>query len=173
MLTFCKCYILCIVIHSEYCLECILSVIEFIRFKQRILRVMKGTGGLLAAHNEEEIESMERKVGKTLILPSKCPESAIVNEGHVFKKIARRLYMRYIRTGSEFEINLRYSDRRMYSRLMENETAWLKETVYDSNYKLFELFDSCITEMCTLLVAAFSRYKKSHEYQVLKRYIDK
>merc|ERR1719384_1057879 len=116
---------------------------------------------------------MQQSLSKSLVLPPKCPQSAIVNEGHVFKKIARRLYEKYIRTGSEFEINLRYADRKMYQKLMENETAWLKETAFDSNIKLFELFDVCISEMCTLLVAAFARYKKSHEYKVLKRYTEK
>lgn len=128
----------------------------------------------MTSHNVDEIDRMEQSVSMQLVLPPKCPESAIVHSDHdSYKKIARKLYLRYIRTGSEFEINLRYSDRKKYKELMESETDWLKETVYDSNTKLFELFDGCISEMCTLLIAAFMRYKKSHEYQVLKRYTDK
>merc|ERR1712173_543452 len=120
--------------------------------------------------NHEEIkQEMIQEMERFIILPPNCPSSAIVHSDHDnHKKIARQLYLKYIQSGSEFEINLRWSDRKRYSKLMENEISWLLEKKYVSNPQLFELFDVCISEMCGLLIAAFSRYKQSPEYLLLK-----
>ena len=121
----------------------------------------------------DEIEEIQNEMERYIVLPPNCPQSAIVYRGHAsWKKVARELYLKYIRAGAEFEINLRWSDRKRYSKLMENEGSWLKERNFDSNTKLFELFDTCISEMCGLLIAAFSRYKQSDEYIVLDKYED-
>lgn len=160
--------------HLEHCLECILSVIEFIQFKQRIFGAIKAAKGDQLTEDEvDEFREMEAEMERYVVLPPNCPQSAIVHSDHdCYKKMARDLYIKYIRTESEFEINLRYGDRKRYSKLMENATSWLKERKHDSNMKLFELFDVCITEMCGLLIAAFSRYKQSNEYIVLRKYDD-
>eukprot|EP01083_Nonionella_stella_P170339 579477_1 len=151
---------------SEHCLECILSVIEFIQFKDKLFKqIMSETDDLV------NIEEMEEEHDQFLIIPESCPLSVIVhNDNMSHKAIARALYLKYIKVGSPFEINISYAKRKTYSRLMESQTAWNNETKYNSNEALLSLFDVCIKEMCKLLTAAFSRYKQCNQYKILKRH---
>ena len=152
---------------NEHCLECILSVIEFIQFKKKIYDYCK-----------ENNQDLDDEYNKYLILPSNCPQSIIVypNDENIinefsnkyYKLIAYKLYNKYIKVGSKFEINLAYQDRKKYLRLMDNYGEWILELKYSSNIKLFNLFDLCIKEMCCLLLSSFIRFKKSNQYQILR-----
>ena len=153
-----------------------MSVIEFIQFKTKLYDVIKDDNSYEC--NQTLANEIEDERDKYLILPPNCPQSIIVypNDENIaeeltnkyHKLIARNLYLKYIKVDSKFEINLAYSDRKMYSRLMENNNNWLKNKKFSSDIELYTLFDGCIMEMCGLLTAAFSRFKQSNQYQILR-----
>ena len=131
-------------------------MIEFIQFKAKLYDAITEENSYECNHTfGNEIED-ERD--KYLILPSNCPQSIIVypndediaedlrNQYH--KIIARNLYLKYIKVDSKFEINLAYSDRKKYFRLMENSQQWLRNTEYSSDinciHYLIRVLEKCV-----------------------------
>merc|ERR1712113_1115634 len=101
---------------GEHCLECVLSLVEMVQFKTMIYAQMAQT-----QNAECEDLDLEAEMAKCLVLPPSCPQSGIVRDVSLSAKMkARELFLKYVRSGSEFEVNLRFKDRRRYSRLMEN-----------------------------------------------------
>ena len=144
---------------KEYCLECVLSVIEFVQFKTKIYQNL----------DEEQKEKCDTEnMGKMDILPESCPQSDIVygrDDDDNFRLMARDLYLKYIKIGSEWEINISYSARNKYIRLMDNDDKWLVEmNEYNDLVMLYELFDGCIMEMISLMKSAFSRFKHEDKF---------
>ena len=171
---------------NEHCLECVLSVIEFIQFKKRLFAVINepndggGDGDNDNEAEEEENTNLNDKQGdeeedvteRFLILPETCPVSEIIHGGNMdnFKTMARELYLRYIKTGSEWEINISYMQRLKYERLMDDDNVWLNDNKdYDDLYKLYVLYDYCIQEMVSLLRSAFSRFKQDDKFLLLQK----
>ena len=148
---------------NEHCLECVLSVIEFIQFKQKIYHKIK----------EDEVYKDDKHVQNMEwlnILPDTCPQSDIVYGNDNFKLSARNLYVKYIRNESEWEINISATSRKKYILLMENGDKWLNELdEYDDLLKLYELFDLCIIEMIFLMKSAFSRFKNDDKFLLLQK----
>ena len=147
---------------NEYCLECVLSVIEFVQFKQKIYENL----------DEEQKEKCNTEnMEKMDILPQSCPQSDIVfgRNGDNFKLISRDLFVKYIEIGSEWEINISYSARNKYIHLMDDEDIWLNEmNEYNDLMILYELFDECIMEMISLMKSAFSRFKQEDKFLLLQ-----
>eukprot|EP01083_Nonionella_stella_P172208 590232_1 len=153
---------------SEYCAECLLCIIEFIQFKEKIATDHK--------HNEFKSNA---NVSTVLALPAVCPKSAIVyqldDSGHAseYKRVALRLYQKYIRIGAEWEINIDYQNRNRYKKMFGNEETWNSTDEYDAIdglLKLYTLFDPCIDSMMSLMSSAFNRFKNSKQYQLLLSY---
>ena len=135
---------------SEYCAECLLSIVEFIQFRNRIKNDF-----------EKEIEFKEDEEIK-IELYSGMVKSKIVYDGDDYKEIALQLYRKYIRVGSEWEININYRERNRYKQLFEVDGISL-----DDKQKLYTLFDSCIKQMLGLLSGVFTRFKNSDQYKLI------
>lgn len=138
---------------SEYCGECMLSIIEFIQFKDRI-------GQNLADEVLDELRNEEVMV----VLHDKMVKSKLVYDGGDYSKIAYNLYKKYIRVGAEWEININYRDRNKYVSSFE------EAYITSDKKELYVVFDVCIKQMFSLLIGAFSRFKNSTKYQVIQRH---
>ena len=72
-------------------------------------------------------------------------ESQIVHDGdNGYKAVANELYRKYIRVGSEWEINIDYGNRNWYRALFENDK------LMDNTQELYSIFDPCIDIMIGL-----------------------
>ena len=147
----------------EHCHECVLSLIEIIQYKQEIYKKISSQG------RSDEVVTDCQMEDDTFTLPIKCPKSDIVfNPKLNFKGIARALYVKYIKVGSDWEINLSYHTRRRYYGIFDNEEKWNANEDYDDIVKLFDVFEKCITEMTSIIRAAFQRFKKSDTFLLLQ-----
>merc|ERR1719242_2614211 len=91
-------------------------------------------------------KSMRRQLTKHfLAIPSECPRSAMVyGEGSKHWKLtATKLYLKYIKEGARYEINLEWTARRNLANLIENN-RWLSNEDYDDPLKLYTLFDEAL-----------------------------
>ena len=113
-------------------------------------------------------ESMEIMIK----LPSTCPQSFIVygdedpNYISNYKYMAKYLYKRYIRVGSELEINIDYLTRIKYKKKFEPNDNELS----NDKQELFVLFDPCIDRMMALITASWTRFTDSKEYKMINSY---
>ena len=145
-------------------------MIEFIQFKKKLYDIIiqnEEEDNEKKEDNDDMIEDINKKFLK---LPESCPKSTIVYNNKNNKSIARSLYLKYIMTGSEWEINISYTQRKRYEYLMNNENIWSNECPqYNNNKALYGLFDGCISEMTSLIQSAFTRFKKTEKFLLLKK----
>lgn len=85
------------------------------------------------------------------------------------KQKARQLYIKYIKTSSEYEINISYELRLSYRNLLENENQWLENKEYNDMVKLRDMFDDCCVIMKRLITHSFTRFKQSKLFDKVKQ----
>jgi len=133
---------------KEYCTECLLSVTEMAQFQNKIIEENKNT--LFDA--------------PFFKIPADCPRAFIVwgERGQSMPLVmsADLLYRKYIKEGSDFEINLRYVTRKRYREQFERDDP------NDNVQHLYHIFDECIAEMMQLLKPAFQRFIQTEQYKV-------
>ena len=123
------------------------------------------------------------------------PNNPCKSDYLLIKYIAMNLYLKYIQTGSEYEINISSHLRREFTRLIEDkENSWLP---FDPNendqcgqrFKMYqpqnvqenviifelneviELFDHCNKVNLRLMGGAFARFRVTHEFQRLTKFM--
>ena len=106
---------------SEYCAECLLSIVEFTQYENEI---------------KDEFKDIDFKDDDDIIieLPQKMVKSKIVYDGDDYKVMAMNLYTKYIPMAAELEININYTDRNKYLQLFEGEN-----NITDDKQELFIL----------------------------------
>merc|ERR1711902_199515 len=98
----------------------------------------------------------------TVELAECIPKSSIVfNQTEDFERKASRLYRKYIRIGSEFEININYSLRK---QLMDRFDTQSNSNSNEQRDELHSVFDKCCKEMTKLLRFSLTRFKTKPEY---------
>lgn len=141
-------------------MEILLSFIEFTQFQQYLLDNMD-------VLDDDEINNI-----KLFKFPSNIPMSSIINENNMkqsdiemdgntllreCKIKAHKLYNKYIKINSEFEINISSSERDNLSNVLDDLNNLLK---LNMNLRdLFLLFNSSKDEMYTLQTYSFCRYQ--------------
>ena len=133
----------------EYCSEALLSVIEFIQFKDRI--------------RMENADRFEDHGMVQIILPDSVPDSAIVHgeRGLDYKSMAMELVDKYISVGSDFQINISHDVREGYTQDAIDGLDIVE---------LERLFDPAIHHMIGLIRAAFRRFIKSDTFALIACY---
>ena len=138
---------------SEYCAECLLAIVEFTQFKQKIVD----------ENPEIEFENDALELYGSLIKSSIVYRKTDLSDTINFESVGDALYNKYIRVGSEWEINIDYGNRCRYRDLFENGID-----TFDAQ-ELYTLFDPCIDTMVSLIIPAFTRFKNGKKYQMIKR----
>ena len=127
------------------------------------------------------------------ILNNKIPEP-LRKETELMMR-AYNLYIRYMRQGSAYEINIGYTDKKYIRNVLDNFDQWLNfrrlygpgssvkthDNAYLSNeldkndpdfmYKfMFKLFDKPKYEMYKLLLSAYQRFTQTPDYDRLNNF---
>ena len=172
-------------LNEEFSLECLLSLIEIIQFKQVIMQYIKDKD------NDNDIDFSHIKY---IDFPSFVPKSEIVSShisnfnGDRWKEIKYRAYLLYIKYienshESEYQINISYELRSRFDNLMQTKNVWMDEWVEDTEssseileqqeehkedieykmraYDLLNMFNSVSVDMIQLLEYSLNRYKNN------------
>lgn len=147
---------------KEFCMEGLLALIEFTQFKMNLFT--------------ECDDINEGTIGDLLVFPLSVPRSDIVfgsekecgdeetaseeDKLRKFKIMARRLYVKYIKIGSEFQLNVSYMTRGTLDHLMASNSRWLSEDSKIKSVKdLVKIFDISINEITVLLDGRRHRFE--------------
>ena len=79
---------------------------------------------------------------------------------------AFKIYQKYIKIGSEFELNLHYAQRHHLMELMDDYQSWLARDV--TNNELLLLFEDIKQELIKLLRFSWSRLKTTKQIQLIQ-----
>jgi len=128
----------------EFCIECLLSVIEMQQWKQHLIDAL----------------GIER-FGQIVGLAPGAPRSELVYKDkdpdlRSFKKMAFEIYRRYIMEGSEFEINISYKLRKELARQLADYDKWMESTIAAD--ELSWIFDDCLAQNIKLLKQSKERF---------------
>ena len=145
-------------LNQEFSLECLLSFIELTQFKQHFNMIYFGKNdGKVYTFGDLELKSdiVYDTIGS---FDNKSKEEIILD----FKKIARLLYLKYIKEWCELEVNVSGRTRRELYEMMEEEQAWMdnKDMTADRMPCVFE--DVC-REMFKLMGHSFKRLRHSQK----------
>ena len=168
---------------QEFSIECILSLIEFMQFKQLIF----------------ESRQVKPKSIRDFVItfPTSIPKSSIVyNTEETLRWKAEKLFVKYVEIGAEYEINVSSEVRNKLNNMFQSRTspnlflpmsseknplpnlirvisrgtspnlAEGNQTI--SNDKMYTVFDECIMEMIKLLDYSLSRFKAKPQSQKIK-----
>eukprot|EP01083_Nonionella_stella_P187300 687892_1 len=143
---------------NEFSMELLLSLVEFIQFKQLIHEQIKGTSTDLAedVHRFSDIEL------------AKCiPQSSIVHDPDYELEVkAFKLYRKYVAVSSEWEINVHSAVRQqlMHRFDVTYHAKSKDESIEWTPTALYIVFDDCSQEMMKLLRYSLTRFKTKPEY---------
>lgn len=117
----------------------------------------------------------DNTVHTKLSIPSQLPKSAILMNNNNLLDQMKSLYFKYIKSGSDHEINLSYTLRNSISQFWEKEITKLQEIkIKQQHYKLFNIFDEAGIEIFLLMSQSFQRFVKSDQIHdiLLKNLLD-
>ena len=151
-----------------FSIECLLSYVEFVQFKQymrrRIYSKMKDADEESPSPGPNE----RRETDLDVVFPASVPHSEIVynDDGDVSVKAKiYKFYLKYIQNHSEFEINILDSTRTKMGNMLKDYNAWMSTDYFDE-IGLFHFYDGCIDEMRILLISSYKRFKEIHEEEL-------
>lgn len=85
-----------------------------------------------------------------------------------YKEIAYAIFDKYIRSGSEYEINVSYQVRMKYMHLMSNKSDWINKMDDMDENELCRLFEDCYDEMIRLMSQSYSRFKLTEQFEKVR-----
>ena len=91
-------------------------------------------------------------------------ESILILNG---KKIAYKIYKKYVKVGADYEINIQSRTRKRLMTQIDNYFAWINDKNVDI-VSLFYLFEQCFKEMIALLNGCLTRFRVSPAYKKFK-----
>ena len=175
----------------EFSAEVIISFIEFQQYQVFMMGIHEFSGELGTVqddfHSEYKIYELNKEVPLSWIvynsqdryvvndkllkeLSSKLNENGQRSRNYMVqlltvKNIAYKLYMKYVKTGSEFEVNISAMARDQFEEMMDNYIEWimLDQSIMD----LLDLFQEIKLEMLMLLGFSYGRFIKSEEFELL------
>ena len=139
-------------------MENLLAYIEFTQFQQSVMNDF-----------DEDLNDMHALID----LPDNIPTSQILlNSDGDFKTKAYDMYCKYIRIGSQYEINISGEDRNEIANVLDNKQALMMNKDERLKKQIFELFDESRMTMRYLMLSSFERFKREKQYdQVMQNLI--
>merc|ERR1712130_332655 len=135
--------------------EIALSFIEFIQFKQCLLKDFNTNTNTIESN--DELLAYDNKFIELSYLT--LPKSTIVyknrpgmNQYDRHRAIAHELYEKYLKIGSEYELNINHCPRIKYRELDDNN--W-----QINNYELIKVFNSTIITQRKYMAISFGNYE--------------
>ena len=87
-----------------------------------------------------------------------------------YRAISYQLWVKYVRVGAEFEINIDYSTRKRFAKMMGNKERWMENDSFNEK-ELFVLFRPCIQRMFTFLSNSFTRFKDKPDFDRIEAFL--
>lgn len=150
---------------KEYSMEVLLAYIEFNQFQRYIAEQMNRNeiptdiDFIKFPANIPQSEIIEGKKDEiVMIIDTDGDEDRFISRAKIK---AHKLYVKYIKSGSEFEINISSSERNNLSNLLNNLAVLLACNV--NLRDLIFLFDECKEQMKLLLSFSLSRFKDMND----------
>eukprot|EP01083_Nonionella_stella_P188681 696023_1 len=138
---------------KEFNIECFISLVEFQRFQEYVMAVF-----------EVSVEEVKTSITFYELCSSIPQYTTIVNREEQetetivsAKRIAHKLFLKYIETGSAYEINISYRHRLTLEAMMCNYDAWMVMEVAPKD--LISLFQQSKEEIFRYLEFSFSRFR--------------
>ena len=155
-------------------MECLLAYIELTQFQQYIIAQNK---------DNDKIQEETLKKLKMIIFPSSIPMSKIVgeditlfkfnnlkNHAYEYKLKAHKLFNKYIKIGSEFEINLSYQQRNSWMGMMSTTSnLWSFMHIKVDLNELLLLIEQCKLTMTKLLDHSLTRFKTYAKFEEVEQ----
>ena len=152
---------------KEYSMEILLSFIEFNQFQKYIRTQMERNG--IEIPDGIELSEFPANVPKSQIVEGTADDIVMIidsNKDDTFidnaKIKAHQLYQKYVKPGSEFEINISFQERNKLSNLLDKLDVLLSCNVNLTD--LLSLFEECKGEMKLLLQWSLTRFKNEGEF---------
>ena len=148
---------------GEMCMESLLALIEFTQFKQYLVESF-----------ELDPEDKDCDIGEEIYaqFPDCVPKSDIVYTNDIehemedksklvvsFRKKAYGLYYKYVKVGSEFEINISYRMRMTLDSLMKDYEKWMSDDNYINEMDMVKMWDDPMTALIKLLNSSKHRFR--------------
>eukprot|EP01084_Bolivina_argentea_P230258 388434_1 len=167
---------------SEFCLENMVSLTEFLQFKLYIHRkcahseldknlyywlsmlpldslprseIVYANEAVQNVHSDDEKHCHDTQ--DTVNVADMIMNDAELSRQCKFK--AYDLWAKYVRTGSEYEVNISSAMRSKYRGLSGNKQQWLDNEEYNDLIQLRDMFDDCCTVTRRLMAHSFQRFK--------------
>eukprot|EP01083_Nonionella_stella_P070965 190263_1 len=143
---------------NEFSMELLLSLVEFIQFKQLIHEQMQDTS---TEQPNAHLQFSDIELAKCI------PQSSIVHDPEDELEVkALKIYNKYVAVGSEWEINVHSAVRQqlMHRFDVTYHAKSKDESIEWTPPALYIVFDDCSQEMMKLLRYSLTRFKTKPEY---------
>ena len=87
-----------------------------------------------------------------------------------YREKAYELWYKYVRVGAEYEINIDFTTRKRFHKLMRNRQAWLDNDEFNER-ELYILFHGCVQRMFTFLSNSFTRFKDKPDFDRVAEFL--
>ena len=149
----------------RYSMECLLSYIEIVQYQQYISKYIEDKA-ILEKYDLQKF-------------PSVVPQSEIIEQQEVIlndynadeallcaKMKAHKLYEKYIKIGSEFEINISSKERKKISKIVSDLDSFLQSDEWKFK-ELLQIFEVSKKEMRILLNYSLKRFQlEDNQYEI-------
>ena len=141
-------------------MECLYSLIEMTQFQDWL---MDNDTNETISHKDKEEYRYNR-----IIFPSNVPISEMLSGKDVnVEIITQNMYEKYVKTGSEYEINISYTLRNQFSEIIVQQIERHKEQ--DWLNELMDVLDKCNHANKTLLMYSLTRFKHSDDFDQVRK----
>ena len=158
----------------EFSMECLLSFVEFVQFKQHMYNHITINNTYTISESEKD-KYIGFDQDLDIKFPDNVPKSSIVysedngtiNFNQNNRIIAKKLYAKYIEIKSEFEINIPHKMRQKLKAFFDNSRYMTNNSITDM--ELMNIFNTCNIELKYLLHDAFTRFKFTPQFKQLSQ----
>ena len=166
---------------TEFSIENLLSLVEFLQFQEMMYQSIINNDQF-----KDYVDTDHSLWCQKISIPSNVPKSHIIFEGQemtdlvetfcecdetqfigVVKKIAYNLYLKYIATSSELEVNVAYRTRVKLIELMNDAGKWM-DNQQIGIYELLHVYDESCNQIYGLMGDSYRRFQKTSQYLVVK-----
>eukprot|EP01084_Bolivina_argentea_P161792 281604_1 len=139
---------------TEWAMENLLSYIEFTNYQRHLLKEYSED---ILDNNHIKLIEFAENVPSSLIVESKWA-FGFNDKLHNPKIKAYKIYQKYIKIGSEFQINISSNQRKKVTKILNNYHLLLENNDIDIN-DLICIFNDCKQQVGTLLNHSLTRFK--------------
>ena len=139
-------------------MELLLSYLEFRQYELMVSKIFD-------IEWDDDILRVFKGVPTSEIITKYNDTTSDLNNETKIKHIAYELYVKFIKDGSTFQININYGTRNYLRNLLDNENEWMMSSLPSNEY--LNLFKNCCKEMYRLLGFSLSRALNRNEIVLL------